>query len=269
MPNAALVFLLIVVVAVIWFTQGGLPITSQGPANTPQSQGSTQNGETQNGAASEEKIEMHLSAGSAQSANVAADEYIELRAAYSNAKAVGITGWRLENKDGDKFIIPSGSKLAYSARANTEGPITLGPNDRAYIVTGKSPINSSFLLNICMGFFNEQYQFKPSLYTSCPAPEKEPGIENENDACYSYLRTLGSCKTPSANPPLNIDSDCRQFLDRRVNYAGCVDAHRNDGNFYGNEWRIYLGQNDEVWSNVRENIKLFDQNSNLVAEISY
>jgi len=269
MPNAAVVFLLIVVLAVIWFTQGGLPITSRGPANTPQSQSSVQNGGAQNGAAGEEKIEVSLSNGSAQSADKAADEYIELRASYSNTKPVNITGWRLENKEGEKYFIPSGSKLAYSARANAEGLITLEPNARAYVVTGKSPINSSFLINFCMGFFNEQYQFKPSLFTSCPAPEKEPGAENENDACYSYLRSLGSCKTPSANPPLNIDSDCRQFLDQRVNYAGCVDAHRNDGNFYGNEWRIYLGQKEEIWSNVRDSIKLFDQNSNLVAETSY
>lgn len=269
MPNAAVLFLLVVVLAVVWFTQGGLPITSTGPANTPQSQGSTQSSETQNGTAAGEKIEITLSSGSAQSANSADDEYIELRVSNSNKKPVGISGWRLENKDGDKYFIPSGSKLAYSARANTEAPITLEPNAKAYITTGKSPINASFLLNSCMGFFNEQYQFKPSIYTSCPAPEKEPGATNQKDACYSYLKTLGSCKTPSANPPLNIDSDCRQFLDQRINYAGCVEAHRNDSNFYGNEWRIYLGQKEEAWSNVRENIKLFDQNSNLVAEISY
>lgn len=270
---SSFVFAAIVVIAIvfIWFLQGSLPFSFTPGASQPQGTGTISPNESSQTSVSEEesKIEVQLSNGSGQWADNPNEEYIEISASYSNKKPVSITGWTLTNRKGEKFPIPKGANLVYSARVNAQGNIILEPGARAYVITGPSPINTSFRLNLCTGFFNEQYQFRPSsLPQNCPAPYKEPGAENEKDTCFSYLKTLSTCRTP-ASPPQNLDSSCHEFISRRVNYAGCVEARRNDSDFYANEWRVYLEQKSEIWSGAREKITLFDQNLSVVAETSY
>lgn len=271
MSNVVFIVIVIVAITIVWFAQGGLLVSFIPGSNPPQGTGTISSNESSRVSVSEEesKIEVLLSSGSAQWSDNPNEEYIEITASYSNKKAVNIAGWTLTNRKGEKFSIPNGANLAYSARVNAKGNIILEPGARAYVITGPSPINTSFRLNLCTGFFNEQYQFKPSsLPQNCPTPEKEPGIESQKDACFSYLRTLAACRTP-ANLPQNLDSSCNEFISRRVNYAGCVEAHKNDSDFYANEWRVYLEKKSEIWSGAREKITLFDQNSSAIAETSY
>lgn len=197
------------------------------------------------------------------------EEYIEIQAEYSNTKEINISGWKLQNRDGKIFTIPSGAKLPYTGRINVQENIKLGPGEKAIIITGKSPIGASFRPNICTGYFNRLYEFKPRLPENCPEPYKESWVNTQDNACFSYLKTLPRCQTPTlSTAPSNVNFSCRETIDQNLNYAGCVNAHKNNAGFFANEWRVYLEQNGEIWSNIRETIKLFDQNSKPISEAS-
>ena len=197
------------------------------------------------------------------------EEYIEISADYSNTEPVNISGWRLENRDKDYFTIPKGANLPYTAQVNIQGDIKLSPGEKAIIITGKSPFNTSFKPNVCTGYFNRLYEFQPRLQEDCPDPDKEAGVSALNNACFSYLKTQSRCQTPNlSSAPSDVNFSCREFVEQKLSYAGCVETHKSEAGFFSKEWRVYLEQNKEAWSNVRETIKLFDQNSNLIAETS-
>ena len=197
------------------------------------------------------------------------EEYIEIHAEDSNTKEINISGWKLQNREGKVFVIPKGAGLPYSGQVNIQEGIKLAPGEKAIIITGKSPIGTSFRPNICTGYFNRLYEFKPNLPENCPEPYKESGVDAQNNACFSYLKTLPRCRVPAlSSAPSNVNYSCREFVEQKLNYAPCVETHKNDAGFFANEWLVYLEQSEEVWSSVRETIKLFDQNSNLRAEVS-
>lgn len=258
--------LILFVIAIIWITAGsGAFKTPQGPQISQPQESQIADSEKE-----EKPAVVILSGGSAGWSDDPNREYIEIQAPSGNKKAVNITGWRLKNKKGETHLLPSAAKLAYSARVNPQENILLEPGQKAVIISGKSPIGANFLLNACIGYFNQQNEFYPNIYQNCPYPKDEPGAENQKDDCVLYLRNLSSCRAPEdGSLPLWLDNDCREFIARRINYAGCVETHRNDPNFFGSEWRVYLERNEKIWSNVSETVELFDQNSNLVSKISY
>lgn len=270
MQGAILVIFLLLVIAFVWISGDAIFKAPSGPEISPSSGGSEIISPADDGQKpAEEKIEINLYRGNASWSNDPKEEYIEIQAGYYNTKAVNISGWKLKDKDGKEYVIPKGTGLAYSARVNPEENILLEPAKKAVILTGKSPINANFLLNKCVGYFSQFNEFYPSLPQNCPDPEDETGVSAQKDACFLYLKTLPSCRMPQAGLPLELDDNCRLFIGERVNYAGCVDAHKNDNDFFDDEWRIYLEQNKEIWSNVRETIRIFDQNGSLIAETSY
>lgn len=198
-------------------------------------------------------------------------EYIELRASYFAKKPIAITGLKLQNKKNKQVEIPKGTELAYAGKVNSKSTIYLEPGDRAIITTGKNQIDTSFRVNKCSGYFNQFQNFEPYLANQCPFPRDE--LERANldfdDECFEYVSRLPFCQMPLENIPLNLSNDCRDFLSAELTYSGCVDAHRQDSDFYKKEWRIYLGLSDELWANSRETIKLLDSSGNLINELSY
>ena len=53
------------------------------------------------------------------------------------------------------------------------------------------------------------------------------------------------------------------------NYNGCVDAHKNDADFMGNTWRVYLGRSSSMWRTKNELVKLLDKDGKTVDAFSY
>ncbi len=70
-------------------------------------------------------------------------------------------------------------------------------------------------------------------------------------------------------PPFRVDNDCQNYINGELTYSNCVDIHKNDSNFYGNEWYVYLGRPAEIWKQEREIIILGDQFGKVVASYSY
>ena len=104
---------------------------------------------------------------------------------------------------------------------------------------------------------------------SCPRVSDLTLPRNLNNACINYIESLNSCVSPTINADTGINNDCAEFVSQHASYTGCVADYKNDSNFNQLEWRIYLGQNAELWGNRHENIQLFDQVGKLITETSY
>lgn len=209
------------------------------------------------------------------SSNEVDREYLEIRTSENNTEKISITGWTLESSiTGEKITIGKGTYLPYTSKINPEENVFLFPGERAYIITGRSPIGSSFKTNICAGYFEQFQDFVPSINTSCPRPEKEKdfittGPNRLNDACIDYVERIPQCQIVTRALPLDMQYECSSFITNKINYNTCVENHKNEVGFYGNEWRLYLNRDKELWKERRETIKLIDINGKLVDTITY
>ncbi|MBI1999178.1 MAG: hypothetical protein HYS74_00795 [Parcubacteria group bacterium] len=204
----------------------------------------------------------------------ASEEYLEVRASSNNKEPINISGWRLKSiATGHEATVGQGAYLPRSGKVNTEQPIFLAPGERAYVVTGSSPVGVSFRLNICSGYLGRFQTFVPSLPADCPRPEEgypDSGTP-ASDKCLDYLETINRCSAHIAALPLSLadNPSCQDYISQYVNYNGCVDLYKNKAAFYKPEWRVYLKKTQKLWKESREIIVLYDTEGKIVDSISY
>ncbi|MDE1944604.1 MAG: hypothetical protein KGH97_03890 [Patescibacteria group bacterium] len=202
------------------------------------------------------------------------NEYVQISVAQNAGVPVDLTGWTLESEaTGKAVVIPKGTDVPMSGIVNPAQDIVLLPGERAIVVTGQSPIGASFRENKCIGYFSTFQHFSPSLPNNCPTPSNELlafyGSGYIRDAaCIDYVNKIPRCQV-TLTPPVNTTSACQAFLIKYLNYNGCVDAHRNDADFKGNTWRIYLGRTASMWRTKYEVVKLLDASGKTVDAFSY
>lgn len=195
-------------------------------------------------------------------------QFIEIRTSSQNDKPVRITGWSLVGKNGLDIKIGQGAYLPYSAQVNPQQDIFLNKGETAVIVTGESPIGTSFRLNKCTGYFSQFQTFYPSISKNCPQPEDETLPSNLNDQCLDYLERLPICQM-QISIPWGLSEACRTYINDKINYKTCVEIHKNDSGFYQSEWRVYLGRKEALWKKERETIILQDQDKKIIDWVSY
>ena len=209
-------------------------------------------------------------AGSADPKN----EYIEISVSQDAGMPVDLSEWTLSSDaSGNSSPIPKGTEVPTSGTVNAAQDIILPPGTRAIIVSGQSPIGASFRENKCIGYFSTFQNFYPLLPQTCPAPSDELasfyGAGYIRDAaCIDYVNKLSRCQV-ALSPPVNVSGVCQNFLVKYLNYNGCVDAHKNDADFKGDTWRIYLGRTSSMWRTRNEVVKLLDVNGKTVDAFSY
>jgi hypothetical protein len=202
-------------------------------------------------------------------------EYVEISVAQNASTFVTLTGWVLGSEaTGNAELIPQGTTVPTSGVVNATQGIVLQPGDRAIIISGQSPVGASFRENKCIGYFSTFQQFSPSLPQNCPSAPNElsslygtPYIHDPS--CIDYTDTLSRCQV--ALPPQNtkLSLTCKDFLETYLNYNGCVATHKNDSDFNGTTWRIYLGRTKHLWRAKHEVVKLFDDRGKTVDAFSY
>ncbi len=210
------------------------------------------------------------------------EEYLTLYTAYDFARPINITGWRLKSLvSGRAITIPEGVRYLTSSRPwFSDDDIYLSPGDTAYISSGGAAgIKTSFLTNQCIGYLAHENRFTPSPYTSCPLLEDEDlarfdlayndfDDEDEYDECMEAIEDVASCERGDA--PSSITRECRSFIREYSTYDGCVKLHKNDPDFLGDTWYIFLNANrQDVWREEREAIVLFDENGLIVDVTRY
>lgn len=187
---------------------------------------------------------------------------------------VNVSGWKLVSEATSKSgVIPRGVKTPVTGVVNPWEDIVLGPGERAVIVSGKSPTGVSFRENRCTGYLNTFQQFSPPLSRSCPAPLDELAAFYgssyvRNADCLNYVDGLARCET-ILRPPKKVPATCRSFVIEKLNYNGCVATHRDDVDFNGDMWRIYLGLSEALWRPSHEVVKLLDAQGKTVDAFSY
>ncbi|MCX6786245.1 MAG: hypothetical protein NTU85_00225 [Candidatus Kaiserbacteria bacterium] len=210
---------------------------------------------------------------SASSSNPSS-EYVEMSIAQNASAPVNITGWILESEATyNAEIIPKGTEVPASGVVNAAEDIVLQPGERAIIISGESPVGASFRENKCIGYFSTFQKFSPSLPQNCPSASNELssiyGASYIHDPdCIDYVNTLPRCQIALAQST-NLSDTCQSFLIKYLNYNGCVAAHKNDADFDGNTWRIYLGRTDPMWRIKHEIVKILDDRGKTVDMFSY
>jgi hypothetical protein len=83
-------------------------------------------------------------------------EYIEITANLNNKEPIKITGWTLTSTTtGNTAQIPKSTSLYFSGNLNSEEDVYLAPGEKAYVVTGKSPIGYGLKVNKCSGYLTQ------------------------------------------------------------------------------------------------------------------
>lgn len=200
-------------------------------------------------------------------------EYLILEAAPNNKERISVTNWTLvSNKSGARTSIGQGTGLPFTNQLNTKENIYLIAGDTAYVVSGRSPINTSFRLNACTGYFQQFKQFTPPLFALCPALRDvpvPPAPNNFNDACEDYINGFPSCVEVTQALPSYLTHECQVFITEESRYDKCVDRNKNKSDFYKKEWRIYLSRDSTLWKGSRESITLYDANGKIVDTLTY
>lgn len=205
------------------------------------------------------------------------EEYVRIEVGSRASGPVTVSGWKLKSTvTNQEITIGEVAQLFQFGRTNPKGAITLSPRDRLIINTGTSLIGQdSFRANMCSGYLNQFYRFNPSMSTgsSCPRPQDELISRSTiplTDSCHDYIRRLSSCSVPDFTRfPVDLTPRCRTFLQGELNYNACVSAHLKNANFWGSEWRLYLGRSEPLWRTTRETVELIDEFGNVVDSFSY
>ena len=199
-------------------------------------------------------------------------EYITLRTDNNIKEKIRITDLMLKSlASGVKIKIGQGTYLYFSGVINSAQDIFLGPSETAYIITGRSPLGVSFRVNKCSGYLAKNQNFTPYLYSNCPTVKDEPMPKTPNqlnDKCLDYIENFPACTTFTAGK-LELSPECNNFLIEKTTYSYCIQAHKNEKDFYQTDWRIYLSRNETIWKSKRETIELLDQNGKLIDSVSY
>ncbi len=269
---------ILILIFLVWIFTGGpsKPSSKSGPFTIfpiegPQlirSQNDTSNAPDKN--TSSHKNEASLSTTRSIRESDVQKEYLEIRASSKNTGTVNISNWSLENQDGTKVKFGQATFLYTLGEINTEQEIFLNPGEKALVITGQSPLGISFKTNKCMGYLAEMQDFYPKLQTKCPHPIDDEVLPASIDnQCIDYIdKEFELCKTYIALQS-TISGNCREYINERINYNGCVRWHKNNSDFYQPEYRIYLKKNSELWDDEHGKIILYDENGSIIDWISY
>ncbi|HEU4677165.1 MAG TPA: hypothetical protein VFS75_00415 [Candidatus Paceibacterota bacterium] len=204
-------------------------------------------------------------------------EYVTLQTAYDSPQRVDVTGWTLESYiTGERAVIPKGDRIVEDPKDPSFEHIVLYPGETAYVITGRSPIGTSFHENQCTGYLDEDYSVYPALDRMCPDATKEmerwSTVTVTDDECYDFMRSVYSCEIPDEDvvDDAHLSSACRRFVLNELTYDSCVQHHALDPLFDDvGYWYVYLGRGHELWRVEREVIRLLDGNGKVVDVVEY
>lgn len=232
-------------------------------------------------------VSMNSYVGNASSSD-AREEYVQISVAQSAHGPINITGWVLRSGATGRYAyIPRGTALPTSGVVNPVADITLTPGERAYLISGTSPVGASFRENKCIGYFEAYQDFAPTLPQQCPSGGDElaslygtPYIHDPK--CIDYAETVPRCRVPVPPASADLSLTCEEFFEARLNYNGCVEAHGGDADFAGDTWRIYLGRKNDkpflredtaaygpLWRDRHEVVELIDKKGYTVDAFAY
>ncbi len=234
------------------------------------------------------------------------EEYITI--VNQGSSPINLSGWKLVNSKGSQEYNTKTRSLEYvpeeitipkaigyvlpGAGFNLPQNVILEPGETAVITSGyqlkDSPYKiTSFKENICTNYLEAlpQYDFVPTITNRCSDLNKEPGIDTLTAECKNFVHlAVNTCSTPvfgqmDKKVPYKCEGcvnglkaptvACYNYIKDHFSYPGCIANHKNDEDFYGDTWRIFLGRPSEFWGVNTEYISLYDQFNKLISFRSY
>ncbi len=190
---------------------------------------------------------------------------VSLYGYFNGSKPVDVTGWLLKGNRGSVYV-PQAVDSYDPSGVTGESDINLKNGDVIYLYSTISAIGRNLRLNKCIGWLANTNQFSPPLSLSCPGVNRSQLI-NFTGQCQGYILSLASCQIPNQNLLfLKNDYECQAFLDK-LNYGGCVAGHRNDYDFFSNQWLVWTGS--QFLDFQHDRLLLLDKQGLLVTEYSY
>lgn len=199
-------------------------------------------------------------------------EYLRILSNEKSPKAVDLSTLSLHGGAyGVQARLPQAANLPVLATAYQRSDVMLPPGGRALVTTGRSPIGTSFRVNICSGYLEQFQDFTPNLRQECPNPldELKASGPYAESACRDFVEKLPRCKAYGGTLPSDISPSCKAFVTEKLTYNSCVASHRDDKGFVKDEWRLFLEQGQELWKNRQEIIKLIDSSGSTVDAITF
>ncbi|MDO8521863.1 MAG: hypothetical protein Q7S08_01080 [bacterium] len=205
----------------------------------------------------------------------ASKEYVVLTASTGNTAPIELTGWSLQSAyTGVRAYIPLSASAFLMGVINDQENVFLNAGASAIVISGSSPVATSFRENICSGYLGQLQRFFPPLSNSCPPasvalPFTPDNLKVYGDTCFNFLQNIPACTAPLQNIPSSINPNCRAFAANVLSYNGCVATYRYRPTFNFDSWRLYLGSNAELWSNTHDIIRLLDGEGRTVDVFTY
>lgn len=204
------------------------------------------------------------------------DENIVLSANSRNESSINITNWVFRSAvTGRNIKIERAERLFISGSAGVKEDVVIHPGGKVAFLTDRSPIGSSFIVNICSGYLRQFQDFTPSIPNKCPVSEVEilyydgdSSIFIDND-CMNYVEDIKKCKIVDEPFPPEVSVQCQEAIVENIGYNICVNRYRNEPDFWLDDQRIYLKRTSEIWRNEREIIELIDEEGFVVDFIEY
>lgn len=228
-------------------------------------QQSAQNSQTF-GSPSPYSVGVSLSEGGAQNADPQT-EYLIIQ--NDGSQTLDITGWAIQSvQTRAQSFIPRGASFFALGAVNQQDDIELAPGGTAIVTTGLSPVGTSFRENMCSGYLGQLQNYTPQIASTCPAPAAYAAQASQyGQACADFVSSLPACTFPQS--VANLPSACQNFVQTAFSYNGCVQATRSDPRFASANWRIFLGDSQELWNNPHDTIRILDSKGRVVAVTSY
>ena len=199
-------------------------------------------------------------------------EYLRIVASENNKTLLPISGLGLQGNglDTNKTLPRAVNQLTLGVTALKDA-VSLPAGGRAIISSGRSPVGTSFRVNMCTGYLGQFQIYTPALRAECPEPLAElnrAGLDNEK-ACASFVKKIPRCEVYRDAFPSDISTACKVFVTEKLTYNTCALDHAKDAGFYKDEWRLFLDSTSELWKNSGEIIKLVDEKEKMVDALAY
>lgn len=200
------------------------------------------------------------------------EEYVRIVANEKTTTNIAISGFTLAGEVLKSSVdIPKAVNSLILGTAGTKTDIILTPGGRALVSSDRSPVGTSFRANMCTGYLDQFQTYTPALIDECPEPVEElvrVGLDKDQ-TCVDFVETLPRCRIYQGTYPSDVSASCKAFVVNKLNYNACALDHKNDTDFLKNEWRVFLDQPRELWSDKSDIIRLIDTNGKTVNALVY
>lgn len=198
------------------------------------------------------------------------DEYVVVVVSHAVSGSLSTAGWSIGSKSsGKRIVFPEGTEVPRAGSVNELSTVSLHPGDEAIVTTGRSPIGISFRENVCTGYLEEHQDFHPAFFLACPTPSEEAAhyYPDAPDSCLSAVRAIPYCSTRTSTA--DMSGSCRQFIEDRLTYNGCLAGHGSDEDFKRSTWRVFLRSREPLYANGHDTVTLYDAEGKIIDSLTY